>query len=107
MLCGFWERLVGLLGIRDPQAAPWVLLSACRSVHTVGMAFDLDLCFIDRQGCVVRSERVVRPGRVLGARGAVCVLERAASGDPWPEFGERVRIRSHRSEDALRKGVTQ
>ncbi len=92
VLRGFAEKLVGLLWARRLEEAPCVLIDRCRSVHTIGMAFDLDICFIDRHMNAVRVARGVRPGRVLSARGAVCVVERPAADGPWVERGERVRI---------------
>lgn len=46
----------------------------CRSVHTIGMRFALDLVWVDADGTVVRLDRVVAPRRVrtcLAARGVV------------------------------------
>lgn len=46
----------------------------CRSVHTVGMRFALDLVWVDADGAVVRLDRAVGPWRVrtcLAARGVV------------------------------------
>ncbi len=92
VLRSFAEKLVGLLWARDRREAPCVLIERCRSVHTFGMAFDLDLCFLDRHMEVVRVARGVKPGHVLSARGAVCVVERPARDGPWVSRGERVRI---------------
>lgn len=92
VLRGFAEKLVGLLWARNREEAPTVLIERCCSVHTFGMAFDLDLCFIDRHMNVVRVARGVKPGRVISARDAVCVVERPAVEGPWVGRGERVRI---------------
>lgn len=92
VLRSFSERLVGLLWARSAEEAPMVLLRRCSSVHTFGMAFDLDLGFIDCHGNVVRVERSVVPWRLVSSRRAESVIERAAREGPWLERGDRVRI---------------
>ncbi|MBX5440807.1 MAG: DUF192 domain-containing protein [Solirubrobacteraceae bacterium] len=53
-------------------------LSPCRSVHTAGMRFALDLVWLDGDGRVVRIDRGVRPWRVRSFRRARSVVEVAA-----------------------------
>ncbi len=96
------EKFVGLLSARHRETAPSVLIEHCHSVHTIGMAFELDLCFIDRHMRVVRVARGVKPGRVVSARAAVCVVERPARDGPWLERGERVRITPCRAREVAR-----
>ena len=68
----------GLIGRRDVA----LLLPRCRSVHTFGMRFALDLVWLDGAGRVVRIDRGVRPWRVRSCRAARCVLELpSAEGD--------------------------
>jgi hypothetical protein len=70
-------RLRGLLGHRDPP--PFALrLAPCRSVHTFGMRFALDLHWLDERGRTLRVDRGVRPGRVRGCRRARAVIEVAS-----------------------------
>src|SRR4051794_35031410 len=59
---GFRERLVGLAWSRSPRAGA-LLLPGCRSVHTFGMRFPLDLYWLDAGGEVVRVDRGVGPWR--------------------------------------------
>jgi len=67
-------RLVGLaLRRRPPRHA--LLLPRCRSVHTFGMRFPLDLVWIDRDGRVLRVDEAVPPCRVRSCRDAAAVLE--------------------------------
>ena len=71
-------RLLGLaLRRRPPDYA--LLLPRCRSVHTFGMRFPLDLVWLDETGCVVRVDRGVPPCRVRSCRRARSVLELRAS----------------------------
>lgn len=70
-------RLRGLLGHRHPP--PWALrLLPCRSVHTFGMRFALDLHWLDAHGRTIRVDRGVPPGRVRGCRRARAVVEVAS-----------------------------
>jgi uncharacterized membrane protein (UPF0127 family) len=72
-------RLRGLIG-RSEEVA--LLLPRCRSVHTFGMGFALDLVWLDAGGRVVRIDRGVRPWRVRSCRCARAVLElRSTEGD--------------------------
>jgi uncharacterized membrane protein (UPF0127 family) len=68
-------RLRGLALRRRSRAGPGLLIPGCRSVHTFGMLFRLDLVFLDREGAVLREALGVGPFRVVGCRGAVAVLE--------------------------------
>jgi uncharacterized membrane protein (UPF0127 family) len=70
-----FPRLLGLALLRRERAGPGLLIPRCRSVHTFGMRFALDLAFLDRQGRPLREERGVRPLRVVSCRGAAAVLE--------------------------------
>ncbi len=68
------ERLRGLAWRRRP--APYALLiERCRSVHTFGMAWRLDLIWLDAEGCPVRVDQGVGPCRVKACRRARAVLE--------------------------------
>src|SRR3954453_3189544 len=71
---GFRERLIGLAWSSSPRVAA-LLLPRCRSVHTFGMRFPLDLYWLDRSGDVVRVDRGAPPWRVVRCRGARSVIE--------------------------------
>jgi uncharacterized membrane protein (UPF0127 family) len=68
------RRLRGLLGHRTPPEHA-LLLDPCRSVHTFGMRFPLDLHWLDADGVPVRTDRAVVPWRVRVCRGARAVVE--------------------------------
>jgi len=70
----FRERLIGLSWSRLPRARA-MLIPDCRSVHTAGMRFALDLVWLDRDGRVLRVDLGVAPWRVRSCRGAAAVLE--------------------------------
>jgi uncharacterized membrane protein (UPF0127 family) len=73
-------RLRGLIGRHRWPAAVALEIPRCRSVHTFGMRFALDLVWLDRDRRVVRVDRRVPPWRVRSCRAARSVLELRASG---------------------------
>ena len=72
------DRLRGLAGLDelDPDAA--LHLARCRSVHTAGMRFAVDLIWLDARGAVVRIDRDVGPGRLRTCPRARSVVETRA-----------------------------
>ena len=62
------------LALRREAAEP-LLIPRCRSVHTFGMRFALDLLWLDERGQVLRADRGVGPGRIRSCRAAAAVLE--------------------------------
>ncbi|MBE5023630.1 DUF192 domain-containing protein [Olsenella sp. DSM 107455] len=90
---GTWlERLRGLLGT-GPDAAP-VMLVRCRSIHTFGMGYALDVALVGERGKVLAVRRALEPRTTLSHPRACCVLERPASAEPWVEEGEHLRVTS-------------
>jgi uncharacterized protein len=67
-------RLLGLAFRRRPPGHA-LLLPRCRSIHTFGMRFPLDLVWLDARGRVLRVDRGVAPGRVRCCLRAAAVLE--------------------------------
>jgi uncharacterized protein len=72
-------RLLGLALLDRRTAGAGLLLPRCRSVHTFGMRFPLDLVFLDFELREVSLRRAVPPGRVAFERRAQAVLELPAS----------------------------
>ena len=68
------SRLLGLALLKEAQGVA-LHLPRCRSVHTFGMRFALDIAFLDQRGRTIRIERNVQPNRVLLCRAARSVLE--------------------------------
>jgi uncharacterized protein len=69
------SRLLGLSLLRRRRAGAGLLIPRCRSVHTFGMRFRLDLLFLDEEGRVIELRRAVPPGRFVRCPSAVAVLE--------------------------------
>ncbi len=80
-------RMRGLLGRRALGEGHALVLAPCRSIHTAGMRFPLDLVFFARDGCVVARRAGVRPWRLAwGGRRAWGVLEMHSGWFPWPRL---------------------
>jgi uncharacterized protein len=70
-----WRRARGLLGRRALPVGAGLVLRPCAWVHTVGMAFPIDVVHLDAGGRVLRVVPNLRPWRlgpfVWGSRVAV------------------------------------
>jgi hypothetical protein len=77
----FVARLAGLTGLRTLPAGVALAFPRCRSVHTFGMRFALDLVWLDGHGAVVRVDRGVPPGRLRWCRAARSVVELGSARD--------------------------
>ncbi len=75
-----FARLVGLALTDRERAGAGLLIPACRSVHTFGMRFALDVAFLDADGAVISRRLGVRPGRFVADRHAAAVLEVPSRG---------------------------
>jgi uncharacterized membrane protein (UPF0127 family) len=64
---------LGLMPALDRDEA--LVIPRCTSVHTVGMRFEIDVVFVDREWEPIYIEYDVRPGRVLRSRFARSVIE--------------------------------
>ena len=69
-------RRKGLLGRDGIDGA--LLLTPARSVHTLGMRFDIDVAFLDRDGVVKRTVRMRRHRMGLPSWSATSVIEAEA-----------------------------
>jgi uncharacterized membrane protein (UPF0127 family) len=71
----FLSRLVGLLGMDAIAEGEGLWIVPCRSVHTLGMRYPIDVAFLDARGVVVGTLEGLPPNRVgrvvRDARGAL------------------------------------
>ena len=74
------SRLLGLAWLDGLPEGVGLLIPGCKSVHTFGMRFDLDVEFLDADWQVLRRVEAMPPRRLLWCRGAAAVLERKAGG---------------------------
>lgn len=94
------DRLVGLLDTGpDSVCLEEVLcLVPCKSIHTFGMRYPIDIVFVGKEGEVLESERNLGANKIRRCPGACWVGERRASpGLPWPEEGDRLLVSIARS----------
>ena len=68
-------RLLSLALLDPEDAGEGLLIPDCRSVHTFGMRFELDLLFLGEEDNVVELRRSVPPGRRIRCPVASSVLE--------------------------------
>lgn len=61
----FWSRARGLLGRNTMTAQEALLIAPCASIHTVGMAFPIDVLFLDSDGMILACHPEVAPLRLL------------------------------------------
>jgi uncharacterized protein len=76
------SRLLGLALLDRADAGPGLLLPDCRTVHTFGMRFELDVFFLDSEGGFIGLRAAVPPRRVVSNRRATAVLEVPARPAP-------------------------
>jgi uncharacterized protein len=72
---GLRARLLGLARLDRERAGGGLLIPRCRSVHTLGMRFALDVHFLDADGEAIEVRRRVGPRRIVSSRSAQAVLE--------------------------------
>jgi uncharacterized protein len=68
-------RLLGLALLDRDDAGPGLLLPGCRSIHTFGMRFALDVWFLGPYGEPLEVRRALGARRVARHREARSVLE--------------------------------
>lgn len=69
------SRLRGLAGLERLPADQALLIERCRSVHTFGMHFALDLVWLDAGGALIRIDPNVQPRRLRTCLRARSVIE--------------------------------
>ena len=62
----FRTRLFGLLGKRSLAPDAGLLLKPCSGVHTLGMAFAIDVVSLDRRNCVIGLDENIGPWKIRG-----------------------------------------
>jgi uncharacterized protein len=86
---GVRARLLGLAGLDRDEVGCGLLIPRCRSVHTCGMRFALDVVFLDADGRPLALRRGVPRRRIVSHRGAAAVLELPASSGSLPGFAAK------------------
>ena len=102
VLSSWLARVCGLLG--PPERGRAVLIERCRSIHTFGMRFAIDVALVDEGGRVLFSARGLGACCVASADGARVALERPVSEAPWPEVDESLVMEGCEKGDATCEG---
>jgi hypothetical protein len=68
-------RLLGLSRLPRELAPAALLIPRCRSIHTFGLRFPIDVVFLDGEGMELDRVDGLPPRRFAGRRGASAVLE--------------------------------
>ena len=84
------SRLLGLMGKTDFEGL--LVLTPCKDIHTFGMKMNIDVAFVGVGGRVLRSVWGLEPHNRLRCKGAIAVLERQSSDEPWLLEGDVVRL---------------
>jgi uncharacterized membrane protein (UPF0127 family) len=71
-------RRRGLAGLGEIDPLDALLLPQCRSVHTFGMRFEIDVIFLARDGQILRLVRSLRRRRVVTCLAASAAIETVA-----------------------------
>jgi uncharacterized membrane protein (UPF0127 family) len=89
----FFARLKGLLGRSELPPGAGLLISHCTSVHTIGMAFPIDVLHLDKHGRVKRLLRNMVPGRIgPWVPGGASVLELPAGAARATSIGDLIQV---------------
>lgn len=71
----FLLRLKGLLGTKSLPNGEALIIKPCYSVHTIGMAYAIDVLFVDGQNRILKVVSHLQPWRAASCRGSVYVIE--------------------------------
>ena len=69
------ERMRGLLGLPPLEKDQGLLITACPSVHTIGMKYPLDLIFLNKDWQIKKLVSSLQPYRMAWSVGASMVIE--------------------------------
>jgi uncharacterized membrane protein (UPF0127 family) len=87
------SRRSGLLREATWPAGSALVIAPCQAVHTIGMRFPIDVLFVDRDGCVVKTRGSLGPWRMAAAWRAFAAIELpAGSVKDLVRAGDRVRL---------------
>jgi len=79
VVTGFFARAKGLLFRKSISLDEAMIFEKCKSVHTIGMRFSIDLVFLDKNKIVIKTVEYLKPNRIASCSRANYVLE-AKSG---------------------------
>lgn len=75
----FHERLFGLLFRRRLQHDEALFIVPCKSVHTIGMRYSIDLIYLDKDMQIIKLVKNLKPFRFSACHSAYGVIETATN----------------------------
>ena len=90
-----WDRIVGLLKRRSLDQGAGLLIVPTQAVHTFGMAFAIDLVFVDKRFKVIGVRENMRPyriSRVFWRAFGVFELPTGTVKDTQTAIGDQIRL---------------
>jgi uncharacterized membrane protein (UPF0127 family) len=92
-----WTRLRGLLGLRsnDFRNGSGLWIVPCHGVHTLGMAFPIDVVYLDDAMTVIHVQGDLRPWRFAPVRtqaASVLELPRRTAAETRTVVGDKIQI---------------
>ena|SRR5438477_13089940 len=92
-----WTRLRGLLGLRsnDFRNGSGLWIVPYHGVHTLGMAFPIDVVYLDDAMTVIHIQGDLRPWRFAPVRkqaASVLELPRRTAAETRTEVGDKIEI---------------
>lgn len=60
----FFTRTKGLLGRKEFRKGQALILNSCQSIHTFFMHFPVDVLFVDKNNCIVKTINSLKPFRL-------------------------------------------
>ncbi|MGB3288667.1 MAG: DUF192 domain-containing protein [Burkholderiaceae bacterium] len=85
-----------LLGLHARSGLPWhqgLCIRPCKAVHTAGLAYSIDVVFLDRRLRVVKQVDKLPPWRLAICLKAACVVELPAGYcAAHPDIQRRIRL---------------
>ena len=75
MAIDFWSRLRGLLFTKELPWGQGILIKPCSSIHTIGMAYYIDILFVDANDTIVKIVCGMKPYGLASCRASAYVVE--------------------------------
>lgn len=92
---GVLKRMKGLLSMDSLAKGEALLIKPCKSIHTIGMKFSIDVIFLDKDNNIIAMKKYMKPNRLTPIYlKAISVLELPAGtiDDTSTNIGDRIKF---------------
>jgi uncharacterized protein len=89
----FIQRSLGLILRKPLEYDEAFLIANCRSIHTIGMRYNIDVLFIDKNSRVIASFKNISPWRItpcIGEASSVIEFRSGFAERHLPQVGEKI-----------------